>query len=84
MIKAYKFYENDEHKQVVMLLLKAREIGRKAADDQLKKLQKAGPRWNVVERVATGERKVGEMLDVCGGAYLTNGKKVVSEEEMNI
>jgi len=68
-IKAYKFHENDEHKQVVMLLLKAREIGRKAAEDQLKKLQVKGARWNVVDEMAGG-KVVGQMLDVCGFASL--------------
>ena len=69
-IKAYKFHANDESKQIVMLLLKAREIGRKAAEDQLKKLQAKGARWNVVDEMAGG-KVVGQMLDVCGGAYLT-------------
>lgn len=68
MLKAYKLHLDDEHKQVVMMLLKAREIGRKAANDQLKKLQGHGPRWNVIDDHTN--KVVGQMLDVCGGGYI--------------
>ena len=68
-IKAYKFHLNDEHKQVVMLLLKAREIGRNAAYAQLNKLQHNGPKWNVVDEMDKG-KVVGQMLDVCGFASM--------------
>lgn len=87
MLKAYKLHLDDEHKQVVMMLLKAREIGREAANDQFKKLQEAGPKFNVVERVRNRERKVGEMLDVCGGAYLTipgRGKIIKAFKKLGI
>jgi len=42
--KMYNTHLDDECKEVVILLLKAREIGRKAANNQLLKLQKAGLR----------------------------------------
>jgi len=69
MIKAYKFHKNDEHKQIIILLLKAREIGRKAANDQFKKLQKQGSRWAVIDD--NSNKVVGKMLDVCGFAWIT-------------
>jgi len=68
MIKAYKLHENDEHKAVVMLLLKAREIGRKAANDQLTKLQRQGSKWAIVDD--NSNKVVGQMLDCCGFAWI--------------
>jgi len=67
--KMYKVHLDDEHKQVIMLVRKAQELGRKAGKEQLAKLEKAGPRW-ALKDAFTG-RPAGTMLDVCGYAWLT-------------
>ncbi len=66
--KMYKTHLNDGHKQVIMLVKEAQKIGRNAAQEQLKKLEKAGPRW-ALKDAFTGE-SAGTMLDVCGFAWL--------------
>lgn len=68
-IKAYKWHLNDEHKEIIILLLKAREIGRRAAYAQLNKLKHNGPKWNVIDEMDKG-KVVGQMLDVCGFASM--------------
>ncbi|GAH23232.1 unnamed protein product, partial [marine sediment metagenome] len=67
--KMYKVHLDDEHKQVIDLVKKAQGLGRKAAQEQLAKLEKAGPRW-ALKDAFTG-RPAGTMLDVCGFAWLT-------------
>lgn len=67
--KMWKTHLNDEHKQVIMLVRKAQGLGRKAGQEQLAKLEKAGPRWAL--RDAFTKRPAGTMLDVCGFAWLT-------------
>lgn len=66
--KMYKVHLNDEHKAVMVLLLKAREIGKKAAQEQFSKLQKAGSKWAVKDSATN--KLVGGMLDVCGFASM--------------
>ena len=66
MIKPHKLHENDEHKAILMLLLKAREIGKKAANDQLAKLQKNGAKWAIKDEGSNFI--VAQVLDVCGFA----------------
>jgi len=75
--KMYKTHLDDEHKQVINLVKEAQKIGRKAAQSQLAKLEKAGPRW--VLRDAFTRKPAGTMLDICGFGSLTipgNGKIV--------
>ena len=48
------------------MLLKAREIGRKASHDQLAKLQKNSTRWAIKDD--NSNKIVGQLLDVCGFA----------------
>ena len=67
--KMYKVHLDDSHKQVVMMVRKAQEIGRKAAKEQLAKLEKTGPKWGLKDAF-TG-KPAGMMLDVCGFAWLT-------------
>ena len=58
-----------EAKRIIAIVKVAKKVGERAGQLKLKELQKAGPRWNVVD-----ERKnkvVGQMLDVCGFAYLS-------------
>ena len=66
--KMYKVHLNDEHKQVIMLVRKAQGLGRKAAKEQLAKLEEAGPRWGLKD--AFTKKPAGTMLDVCGFAWL--------------
>ena len=66
--KMYKVHLDDSHKQVVMMVRKAQELGRKAGKEQLAKLEKAGPRWRLKDAFTGGS--AGTMLDVCGFAWL--------------
>jgi len=66
--KMWKTHLDDGHKQVVNLVKEAQKIGRKAAQSQLAKLEKAGPRWAL--RDAFTKKPAGTMLDVCGFAWL--------------
>ena len=50
--------------EVLELVKEAQKLGRQAGAEQLKKLQKAGNRWVVVDDVE--KKEVGRMLDVCG------------------
>jgi len=59
-----KFSEKD----VLAIVQEARAEGRKAGEEQLKKLQGQGDKW-VVKDGFTG-REVGRMLDLCGDAWL--------------
>ena len=62
-----KHVKKAEQREIFNLLAEARLIGRTAAMKQLKKLQKQGPKF----RVKDGNKTVGEMLDVCGFAWIT-------------
>lgn len=75
--KMYKVHLDDGDKRVIDLVKEAQKIGRKAAKEQLAKLEKAGSRW-ALKDAFTG-RSAGTMLDCCGFGSLTipgNGKIV--------
>lgn len=48
------------------IMADAVKAANEAGEAQLQKLVGAGPQWNVMQ----GKRVVGQMLDVCGGAYV--------------
>lgn len=66
--KMWKVHLDDGHKQVIMLVRKAQGLGRKAAKEQLARLEKAGPRWGLKDSFT--KKPAGTMLDVCGFAWL--------------
>lgn len=78
MIKAYKLHLDDEYKRIIDLVKEAQKIGRRAAQSQLAKLEKAGPRWALKD--AFTKKPAGTMLDVCGfGSIKISGRgKIIS------
>ena len=56
--------KRQEAKHIIAVLMNAQRSGIEAGESKLKELQKAGPRWNVVDE--SDKRVVGQLLDVCG------------------
>ena len=69
--------KKQEAKHIVAVLMNAQRSGREAGEVRLNELQKAGPRWQVVNE--SDNNAVGTMLDVCGyaGIHLKGHSKIV-------
>ena len=68
---------SNEYEDIIELVKEAQKIGRNAAQCQLAKLEKSGPRWRL--RDAFTGKSAGTMLDVCGfgGIKIKGNSKIV-------
>jgi hypothetical protein len=55
---------------VLQVISECRQAGQLAAKQQLERLQASGPAFNVVDDMQPNKPIVGQLLDVCGGAWL--------------